>query len=121
MRPMKGFPVQEIMSLAADLGKRIAAHERFLKLRAAETTVDADEDTRQLVRRMEEQRAKIAELEARQQPVEPAEKRKLQEMADAVHSNAKLQELARAQADYMELMERVNGAIRKALEAPEDA
>jgi len=36
-------------------------------------------------------------------------------LSDAVHSAPKLQELVRAQADYMELMNRVNKATQQAL------
>jgi len=108
--------VDEILNLAGSLGELISRHERFVKLRAAEDAVNADEETRNLVRSMENQRRKIAELEVNQQPVEPEDKRELQRLTDVVHANAKLQQLAKAQADYMELMNKVNEAIRTKLE-----
>ena len=39
-------------------------------------------------------------------------------LSDAVHGSPKLQELVRAQADYMELMNKVNKAIQQALLPP---
>ena len=113
--------MDEIVNLASNLGGLISQHERFKKLRATEDAVNADEETRDLVRALDEQRAKIAELEAKQQPVEPEDKHELRRCTEAVHANPKLQDLARAQADYMELMNRVNQAIREKLDTTEES
>ena len=113
--------MDEILDLASNLGGLISQHERFKKLRAAEDAVNADEETHNLVRALDEQRAKIAELEASQKPIEPEDKRELQRRTEAVHASPKLQELARAQADYMELMNRVNEAIREKLDTTEES
>ena len=110
--------MEDVLRLASDLGKLIAQHERFRKLRAAEDAVAADQETRNLVTAMEEQRAKIIKLESAQQPVEPEDKHELQRVTDAVHANPKLQTLAMAQADYMELMNKVNKTIQDKLDPP---
>jgi len=107
--------MEEIVRLARELGRNIARHERFLSLREAEKAVEEDGETRELLRRAQEQREKVARLEAEGKPVEPEDKRALQRLNEAVRDNAKLQHLARAQADYMELMNRVNAAIRAEL------
>jgi cell fate (sporulation/competence/biofilm development) regulator YlbF (YheA/YmcA/DUF963 family) len=109
--------MEEILRLAADLGERIAQHDRFKQLRAAEDAVSDESESRDKVRALDRQRAKVAELEAGGRPVEPEDKRELQRLAEAVHSDARLQALAKAQADYMELMNRVNETIRKKMES----
>ena len=111
--------MEQLLNLASRLGKLIAEHERFKKLRAAENAVNADAETRGLVEALEAQRNKIADLEAKLQPVEPEDKHELQRLTDAVHVNPKLQALAEAQADYFELMNKIDREIRSRLGVPE--
>jgi cell fate (sporulation/competence/biofilm development) regulator YlbF (YheA/YmcA/DUF963 family) len=108
--------VQDILDAAAGLGRRIAGHESYRRLRAAEAKVGEQPDTRKLIEDFEAQRRKIAELEEAVKPVEVADKHELQRLADAVHANADLQELLRAQADYLAMMNRINRAIRQELD-----
>jgi len=107
--------VDDVLKLASDLGERISNHERYQKLRAAESTVQGDEAAQDLLKSADAQRAKIAELEAKQQPVEPGEKHEMLRLEEAIRANENLQGLARAQADFMELMNKVNRAIREKL------
>ena len=104
--------MKEIIQLAGRLGALIAGHERFLRLRRVENAVQADAEAREALDKLEQQRQKVAELEANLKPVEPEDKRELERLAGAVRSCGKLQELLRAQADYLELMRKVNEAIR---------
>jgi len=110
--------MEEILTLASDLGKLIAKQERYLKLREAEDAAAADKETSGLLESFERQRRKVAELEVAQAPVEPEDKRELQRLSDAVHTRPVLQNLAKAQADYMEMMNKVNAAIRRELDIP---
>ena len=111
--------MDQLLNLASKLGKLIAEHERFRKLRAAENAVNADAQTRSLVEALEAQRRKIADLEAKLQPVEPEDKHELQRLTEVVHANPKLQALAEAQADYFELMNKIDREIRSKLGVPE--
>jgi len=104
--------MDEVLRLASELGRRIAQHERFLSLREAERLVEEDAATRELLCEAEEHRQRIAYLEAEGRPVEPEVKRTLRRLEEEIRMNDKLQVLARAQADYMELMNEVNAAIR---------
>ena len=104
--------MKDILALASQLGNLMARHERHHGLRAAELALQGDAEARGLLESLETQRRKIADLEAQMKPVEPQDKRELQRLTDAVRSNEKLQDLARAQADYMEMMNKVNNAIR---------
>jgi len=110
--------MDEVLAFASELGRLIARHERFSKLRAAEDAVYSDKETRCMLAAFEAQRRKVGELEAAQKPVEPADKREFKRLNDAVHANAAIQALARVQADYVEMMNRVNDAIRKEMEPP---
>ena len=107
--------MEEILERASSLGKLIAKQERFLKLREAEGAAGANKATNDLLESLESQRRKVAQLEAENRPVEPEDKRELQRLAGEVHSNPLLQDLAKTQADFMEMMNKVNGAIRQEL------
>ncbi len=110
--------MQELLRKASELGKRIAQHERFVHLRQAEDMAGESTEAGKLLRAFEEQQRKIARLEAEKKPIEPEDKRELQHLHEQVRSTPALQDLARAQADYMEMMNRVNAAIRREMEPP---
>ena len=56
--------MEEVLAFASELGRLIARHERFDKLRAAEEAVYSDKETRMLLAAFEAQRTKVGELEA---------------------------------------------------------
>lgn len=112
--------MDKIIEAAGALGRLIANTERFRRLRIAEEAINADAATKQLLRSFEAKRDQILELEHNRSPVEPELKREMQRLSDEVHANAPLQELAHAQADYMEMMNRVNKAIRAAMDEGEE-
>ena len=107
--------MEHILKLARDLGKQIAKHERFQALRQAEETVRNDAETRDLLAAAERQRKSLAEKESARKPIEPAEKHEMQRLNEALETNENLQPLAKAQADYLQLMKRVDEAIREQL------
>ena len=107
--------MDETLKQASELGKLIAKHPRYQRLREVEDTADKDADTKELLRKFEEKRQEIAELEATNAPIEAEQKHEMQDLTTRVHSSPLLQDLAKAQADYMELMNKVNGAIRREL------
>jgi cell fate (sporulation/competence/biofilm development) regulator YlbF (YheA/YmcA/DUF963 family) len=107
--------MEDAVAAAEELGKLIAQNEAFRRLRTAEDAVQGDADSQKILQEFDRQRRKIEELERDQKPVEPEDKHEMIRLSDAVHSAPKLQELVRAQADYMELMNRVNKAIQQAL------
>jgi len=107
--------MEKALAAAAELGKQIAQDEAFQRLRAAEAAVQSDAASQKILQEFDRQRRKIEALEGARKPVEPEDKHEMIRLSDAVHSAPKLQELVRAQADYMELMNRVNKAIQQAL------
>jgi cell fate (sporulation/competence/biofilm development) regulator YlbF (YheA/YmcA/DUF963 family) len=108
--------MDHLIKKADELGRSIAASERFKSLRTAEDAVGEDEATRKVLEAANAQRDRLARLEAEQKPIEPADKREMERLNQAVHGNEKLQALAKAQADYLEMMNKVNEAIRAKLE-----
>ena len=112
--------MDRLIALAGRLGKAIRDTERFSRLRQAEEALEADEEARKALSEAEALQRQIAEREAEGKPVEPEEKHRLADLQSAVHASQTLQGLARAQADYMELMNEVNGAIRNELGVGED-
>jgi len=108
--------MDEVLELAQKLGAAIARHDRYRALVAARKSLDADEQAMGLNKALIEQTMKIAELEDKQAPVEPEDKRELKRLQDETRANPALQEFARAEADYVEVMNKVNRAIQEALD-----
>ncbi len=111
--------LERVQELAKQLGREIRQHERFTRLVSAETALRSNDEAKALYGALEEQSRKIAELQAANRPIEVEDKHKLQELREKAHTNPLLQELARAEADYMELMTRVNQAMHEELYAAE--
>ena len=107
--------MDEIVKLADQLGKRIAESERFVNLRQAENAVENDPEAGDLLKKADAHKARLASLEAARKPIEPEDKREMQRLTEAMTNNEKLHALLRAQADYIEMMSKVNEAIRSRL------
>jgi cell fate (sporulation/competence/biofilm development) regulator YlbF (YheA/YmcA/DUF963 family) len=111
--------MEEILELAANLGKRVAVDSRARRLHQARTSFEGNLEARQLISDYEHQQQRIAELEYSGRPIEPEEKRRLTELHQKVTANAVLKELLKAQADYVELMTLISERIeREALGEP---
>lgn len=106
-----------VRDAAVSLGRLIASSDAFVRLRAAESAVRADQATGDLIEALEGQRRKIAELEEQRKPVEVSDKHEMKRLNEQAQGNELLQDLLRAQADYVAMMNRVNGAIREAMES----
>ncbi len=101
----------KIVAEAGKLGKLIAdtaASKAFLQTRQ---TVEADKQANKLVEDYQQQMQKIAQLENSAKPIEPEDKHKLTELQQKVASNETLKCWMKAQADFSELMAKVNKAI----------
>ena len=107
--------MDDVLNAATKLGGALAGSDRFAALKAAEQAVEADETAQQLTTDLHAQSRKIADLEANLKPVEVADKREMQRIQQAVASNDALKQFAAAQADWAELMTKVNEAIQAEL------
>jgi len=107
--------MEKVLTLAEDLGRAIAASERFGDLRKAEKLVEGDEEAVTLQKEYTELAKKIHELEQKGQPIEPEDKRAIQDKKEALARNASIQEVTRAWADYNEMIQKVNTLVFESL------
>jgi len=108
--------MDDILDLASQLGKAIAASPQFQALRRAGEAVEKDAKARELTEALRKQSEKIRTLEAKMEPVFPEDKRELARIQEEIASCPSLKDFARAQADYAEMMSKVNGRIGAELE-----
>ena len=80
--------------------------------------VEADEQAIKLIEDYQRQMQKIAELEGSAKPIEPEDKHKLTELQQKMASNETLKSWMKAQADFSELMGKVNKAISEPFQDP---
>ena len=109
-----------ILGLASRLGQAIGESDRCKALRAAEAKLKESKASQDALRAMNELVRKVRDLEARQQPVEVEDKRALRERQEQVRADVVLQELAKAEADMVELMSNVNRAIEEGMAGKAD-
>ena len=108
--------MSDILQLAEQLGKAIASSPQVVKLHNAQKALDAEPDAARTLKEYQQQADKVAQLEAEQKPVEPEDKRKLQELHDNLVASDTFKAFTVAQVDYVDLMRNVNDTIRKNLE-----
>ncbi len=107
--------MKDMIETAQQLGKAIAASDRFKAVAGAREKIDADKALHADMEALDELGLKIAQLEKEVKPVEPEDKHRLRELQEKVTGHVALQELARVEADFAELMNRVNSAIHSQL------
>lgn len=107
--------MKDILETAEALGKAVADSDRFKAVATLREQVDADEALQSDMKALNELSGKIAQLEKDVKPVEPQDKHHLRELQEKVTGHPLLQELARVEADFAELMNRVNRAIHSQL------
>jgi len=106
--------LDEIIDQARELGRKIAAHPRTKDFLAAARAVAEDRQAQDLLKTYQEAVNKIRTLQSAGKPIEPEDKRKVADAERGVAGDEKLKAMMKHQADYMELMQRVNGAIDQA-------
>ena len=111
--------MERLIELARNLGRNIAEHERFLEFQKARQTVNDDPDAAELIKSYQDQAARIQKRESENQPIEVDDKHKLRELEAQIASHPILAELTRRQADYIELMRKVNRALEEQLQSAE--
>lgn len=106
-----------ILAEAEKLAALLAEDPRFKKLRETENAVLAKPELKRLMETYEQSRLGLARKEREFTPVSPDEKRALAEMQRKVQGEPLLLDLAKAQADYAAMMDKVNRAIHSRLRA----
>lgn len=105
--------MNEILGLAAKLGKLIKADSRAERMAKAREALEGSAADHQLLGDYEKVQAKIRELQATGSPIEPEEKRNLADLHAKMAASELVKELLKAQMDYTELMSGVIGQIEK--------
>ena len=106
--------MEEIIAAARDLGRKIAAHPRCADFMAAARAVAEDREAQAVLRAYQEQARRVQGLEHAGKPIEVGDKHKLAECEASVASNEKLKAMMKHQANYLEMMNRINAAIDEA-------
>ncbi len=101
----------EILDAAKALGELIAKNPVGAKLEDAISQLQNDIDAQRVMTDYQRYLQTIGEKEAQGQPIEVADKQKLQALQQAVVHNLILQQFQVAQMDYLDLMREVDGAI----------
>ena len=108
---------EEILQRAAELGKAIRRHPRYVKLREADSRVRADKAATDALDAYNKAAAALGRKEQSGQPIEVEEKRSIERLHQAVAANETIKAFMRTHADYAELMRRMNNAILEAIGA----
>lgn len=105
----------ELIQQAQALGRAIAGHQTAREFREAQLAVRDSAESQALLSSYTRQAEHIRALEADRKPIEVADKRKLAEAEERMASDKALKRMARAQADYLDLMNTIYSAIQEAL------
>jgi cell fate (sporulation/competence/biofilm development) regulator YlbF (YheA/YmcA/DUF963 family) len=108
-------PMDRVIELARQLGDAIAETDRFKAFAAAQKAVSADASLREIDAKLRAQQEKIDKLLEEGKAVEPEDKRELENLQNTLRTSDALQDLARAEANYAEMMSRVSRAINEPL------
>lgn len=106
--------MEDIIADAKALGKKIAAHPRSANFLKAARAVSEDREAQALLKKYQEQVQKLQQLESTGKAIEVADKHALTDCESQLAGNDKIKDMMKYQADYMELMNRINRAIDEA-------
>jgi cell fate (sporulation/competence/biofilm development) regulator YlbF (YheA/YmcA/DUF963 family) len=109
----------EVLKMAGQLGEAIRRHPRYVKLRQADERVRADKAATEALNAYNQATQEIGRKERSGQPIEVADKHRLQRLHEVVAANDTIKAFMRTHADYAELMRRMNDAILKSISAEE--
>jgi len=110
----------EIIDQARKLGSMIAQSAPAAKLREAKAALNQDTAATTLLTEYQKQAMKIGQLEEQNKPIEVEDKRKLQETQSKLVSMDVFKKFTAAQVEYIDIMRKVNEALRKELAGTEE-
>lgn len=109
--------MDEILQQARRLGRAIHDSPQARALRQAQKAFDDDPDAGKLFEEAREQMDKVRRLEQANQPVEVADKHRLDELQNRLAASETFKRYSSAQVDYLDLMRKVDQAMRDELGA----
>jgi len=101
----------EIIKQATALGELITDHPAAKSLESAVSALQSDVESQRAMTDLNRFGATLEEKAAKGQPIEVADKQKLDQFQQAVMLNPLLANFQRAQMDYVDLLRKVDGAI----------
>lgn len=114
-----GENLDEILKMATSLGEGIRRHPRYVALRAADNRVREDKAATDALEAYNQAAGEMARKERAGQPIEVEDKRKMEHLHQVVAANETVKSFVRAQADYAELMKKMNDAIFGGITGPD--
>ena len=105
----------DTIELAEKLGKAIADSPEATKLRDAKTDMEADSELSQVMTEFREHSDKMAALERENKPIEVEDKHKLQELHGKLVASDVFKKYTAAQVEYVDLMRKIDTAMRTQL------
>lgn len=105
---------EELIAKAAELGKLIAEHDAAKQLIAATARIRSDASAGQAIQNFNRLLQNLSMKEQSGLPIEPAEKRQLETLQQAVATNITLRAFQTAQVAYVDLMRQVDEALTSA-------
>ncbi|MFO8013501.1 MAG: YlbF family regulator [Phycisphaerae bacterium] len=103
--------MDEILEQARHLGQLIQEHPYYQRLREADAAVRDDAEATKALEAYNQAATAIQEKEQKGRPVEPEEKRNLDTLRNEVVASEPIKAFSQAQANYADLMRRMNEAI----------
>lgn len=103
--------MEDILRAANDLGLLIKGTELYRRYEEVSLKLDADAPARELLEEYAGFSETMYEKESRGAPIEPDEKKRLQELTEKVTANPLLKEYIATQTYFMNLMMQVQQAI----------
>lgn len=110
----------EILAAAKKLGELIADHDASKKFSDAIQKLTNDVDAQRAVSDYERTMQMVSQKQAMGQPIEVAEKRKLQELQQIMGTNLTLGQVQQAQMDYLDMKRKAFEAIEAETEIEPD-
>ena len=112
--------MSDCIELAARLGKAMAGSPQAVALRAAREALNAEPEVTRMLGEYQKQVDKVGQLEREQKPVGVEDKHRLQELNDKLVASDAFKKFTAAQVEYVDLMRKVNNAIRTELTETEE-
>ena len=108
-----------ILKLADQLGKTIAQSKQAADYRIAREAMNAQQEAMDLLKDFTEQFGKITDLTQKQQPIEPEDKRKLNDLQSKLAAQGTFKAFSAAQVEYTDIMRKVSQTILHHLQGVE--
>ncbi|MCX5656020.1 MAG: YlbF family regulator [Planctomycetota bacterium] len=115
-----GGNFDEILSLARQLGEAISRHPRYAKLREADERVRGDKSATDALDAYNKAAEELSRKERSGRPIEVEDKRRLRSLQETVAANEAVKAFMVSQADYAELMRKMNDAIYQAISGEQE-